>query len=97
MPQLRRAGRMTPKDSEMENREEKILKILKDIQPDFDFEDGTDFVAQGYLDSFDVVTLVAELEGAFGIAISALDIVPENFASLKSIAALVQKSSGKGH
>ncbi|MDE6735697.1 MAG: acyl carrier protein [Desulfovibrio sp.] len=81
----------------MENREEKILQILKDIQPDFDFEDGVDFVAKGYLDSFDVVTLVSELEGAFGIAISALDIVPENFASLASIAALVEKSAGKGH
>lgn len=81
----------------MENREEKILKILKDIQPDYDFEDGVDFVAQGYLDSFDVVTLVAELEGSFGIVISALDIVPENFASIKSILALVDKSSGKGN
>lgn len=81
----------------MENREEKILQILKDIQPDYDFEAGPDFVAKGYLDSFDVVTLVAELEGAFGIAISALDIVPENFASLQSISALVEKSAGKGH
>lgn len=81
----------------MQQKEEKILQILKDIQPDFDFEGGEDFVAQGYLDSFDVVTLVAELEGAFGVAISALDIVPENFASLKSIAALVEKSAGTGH
>lgn len=80
----------------MEDREEKILQILKDIQPDYDFEDGADFVASGYLDSFDVVTLVSELEGAFDIAISALDIVPENFASLASIAALVEKSAGKG-
>lgn len=81
----------------MEDREGKVLQILKAIQPDFDFEDGVDFVARGYLDSFDVVTLVAELEGAFGIAISALDIVPENFATVKSILALVDKSSGKGH
>ena len=81
----------------MEDREAQILHMLKDIQPDFDFRDGVNFVASGYLDSFDVVTLVAELEGAFGIAISALDIVPENFASVKSILALVDKSSGKGH
>lgn len=80
----------------MENREEKILQILNDIQPDFDFKDNVDFVAEGYLDSFDVVTLVAELESAFDIAISALEIVPENFASIKSILALVDKSSKKG-
>lgn len=81
----------------MENGEEKILRILKELQPDFDFEDDVDFVAQGYLDSFDVVTLVSELEGSFGIVISALDIVPENFASIKNILALVEKSSGKGN
>lgn len=77
--------------------ENKILEILKDIQPTYEFEDGVNFVEQGYLDSFDVVTLVAELEDAFNIAISALDILPENFASVKSIAALVEKSHKAGN
>lgn len=82
----------------MENIEALILKTLKEIQPDYDFEDGVDFVEAGYLDSFDVVSLVSELESAFSIAISALDIVPENFASVDAIGELVRKSprvSGK--
>ena len=72
--------------------EEQILQILKDIQPGFDFEEDVDFVENGYLDSFDVVTLVAELESAFSVVISALEIVPENFSSVKNISALVQRS-----
>ncbi|MBD5607428.1 MAG: acyl carrier protein [Desulfovibrio sp.] len=77
----------------MDDNKARILDILKDLQPEFDFEDGSDFVESGYLDSFDVVTLVAELEDAFDVSISALDILPENFSSLDSIAALVEKSS----
>ncbi|MDR1276786.1 MAG: acyl carrier protein [Candidatus Accumulibacter sp.] len=72
--------------------EEKVFEILKDIQPVYDFEEGVDFVEMGYLDSFDVVTLVGELEETFSILISALDIVPENFSSAKNICALIKKS-----
>lgn len=69
-----------------------VLEILKDVQPDFDFEEGVDFIEKGYLDSFDVVTLVSELEDKFGVSISALEILPENFASVKNICALINKS-----
>lgn len=67
----------------------KILEILKELQPTFDFEDGKNFVDAGYLDSFDIVQLVAELEEVFDISISALDIVPENFSTIHGIADLV--------
>ena len=70
--------------------EEKVLTMLKELQPTFGFEEGVDFVEAGYLDSFDVVQLVAELESQFGVLISALEILPENFASVKAICALVQ-------
>ncbi|WP_417291983.1 acyl carrier protein [Desulfovibrio porci] len=72
--------------------EAQILNMLKELQPTYDFEEGVDFVEEGYLDSFDVVTLVTELEEAFSISISALDIVPENFASLQAICALARRS-----
>ncbi len=72
--------------------EEQVLRILKELQPTYDFEEGVDFIEQGYLDSFDVVTLVTEMEETFSISISALDIVPENFASVKSICDLGRRS-----
>ena len=41
---------------------EKILNILKDIRPEFDFTASLNFIEDGMLDSFDIVTLVSELE-----------------------------------
>lgn len=73
--------------------EEQILHILKEIQPSYAFEDGVDFIEEGYLDSFDVVTLVAELEEQFSVSISALDITPENFASVHAICELIRRSA----
>lgn len=68
---------------------EKILDILKSIQPANDFEESKDFVEDGLLDSFDVVQLVSELENTFNITISALDILAENFNSVQAIEKLV--------
>jgi acyl carrier protein len=72
--------------------EERILQILKDVQPDFAFEEGVDFIEEGYLDSFDIVTLVSDLENEFNVLISALAIVPENFGTVDAIVALVAQS-----
>lgn len=81
----------------MQEMETKILSILQDIQPDFDFTTSVDFVDEGYLDSFDVITLVSELEASFHVSISALDILPENFASLTAIMTLVKRSVPCAH
>ncbi|WP_298995824.1 phosphopantetheine-binding protein [uncultured Desulfovibrio sp.] len=70
-----------------------IFEMLKELQPTFEFEDGVNFIESGYLDSFDIVQLVAELELQFKIVVSALDIVPENFCSVQAIRLLVEKST----
>jgi len=68
-----------------------ILEALKRVNEDVDFESAGDFVEEGLLDSFDIVTLVEELEDEFGIEISGTDIIPENFVSVSSIEALIVK------
>lgn len=73
---------------------ETIKKILADIRPEFDFESSTDFIEDDYLDSFDLVTLVAELDETYGISIDGLDIIPENFMSVETIAEVVKKNGG---
>ncbi len=73
---------------------EKIYTILKEIRPEFDFSESEDFVEDGILDSFDLVTLVSELESNYDIKIDGLNIVPENFINVETIAALVRKSGG---
>ena len=74
---------------------EVICGMLAELRPEFDFDDSEDFVMDGLLDSFDIISLSNMLEEKYGITIDGLDIVPENFASVDAIAALVQKSGGK--
>lgn len=69
-----------------------IADILKEIRPEFDFATSKDFMADGMLDSFDMVTLVSTLDKTYGISISGVDIVPENFRNLETIATLLRKN-----
>jgi acyl carrier protein len=68
-----------------------IEELLRGIRPEFNFTESQDFIGDGMLDSFDIVTLVAELDKAYDISISGLDIVPEHFKNLTSIQTLLQK------
>lgn len=72
-----------------------IADILKEIRPEFDFAASQDFISDGMLDSFDIVTLVAALDKNFGVSIPGTEILPENFANLQSIEALLRKSGAK--
>ena len=74
---------------------EKILELLKEIRPEFDFENSTDFIEDGYLDFFDIAALVEMIENAFGIVIDGLDILPENFQNIDSIIKVIGKNGGK--
>lgn len=73
---------------------ETILAMLSEIRPEFRFEESENFVEDGMLDSFDIITLVSMLEEKYDIRIDGLDIVPENFFTVKSIMELVRKSGG---
>jgi acyl carrier protein len=74
---------------------QKIIEILREIRPEFDFTEPVDFIEQGMLDSFDIVSLVSMLDEQFLISISGLDILPENFSSVETIEKLLQKNGVK--
>lgn len=74
--------------------EKKVLEILNSIRPEYNFEESSDFIEDGLLDSFDMVTLVSELEESFNIVIDGLDIVPENFNTVQSIVSVIKKNGG---
>lgn len=67
----------------------KVMGILTGIRPEFDFSKSEDFFEDGMLDSFDLVTLVTELDETYGISIDGMDIVPANFANVSAIEALL--------
>lgn len=75
---------------------EQIIKILTELRPEFDFtQEDVNFIEEGMLDSFDLVTLVSELDNTFGISIDGVDILPENFSSVEAIANLLVKNGAK--
>ncbi len=72
-----------------------IKSILNNLHPNFDFDNSSNFIMDGFLDSFDVITLVTELEDNFQIKIDGLDILPENFSSIESIKQMLIKNGAK--
>lgn len=73
-----------------------VETILREIRPEFDFTASDDFIADGMLDSLDVLTLVSTLSSRFSISIQGADIVPEHFRNLTAIQELVSKCRGGG-
>ena len=69
--------------------QEKIFEILKSIRSDIDFRSETALVDNGLLDSFDLVSIVSDLNDEFDVRIRVEDLQPENFNSLDSIGALI--------
>ena len=72
---------------------EEIIKILTEIRPEFDFNmENTDFIAKGMLDSFDIISIVSDIEDSFDISIDGSHILPENFDSVEAILNLINKN-----
>ncbi len=72
-----------------------ILSMLAEIRPEFDYKESENFIEDGMLDSFDIISLINMMEEKYHIKIDGLDIVPENFVSLEAIAGLIKKSGGE--
>lgn len=71
---------------------ERIITILTELRPEFDFTEDVDFIEEGMLDSFDVINLVTALDEQFGISIDGMDVLPENFSSIERIEMLLKKN-----
>ena len=75
----------------MEKLKNNIYTILSNIKPEVDFDHCNNFVMEGHLDSFDIVTLVVALDEEFDISIEGTDITPTNFATIEGIISLLNK------
>lgn len=64
---------------------EKVIEILKKIQPEFEYTPDLDLIEQGVLDSFDMIIFTVELEKEFKIKIPGTEINSKNFKSVNSI------------
>lgn len=70
---------------------EALLNILAELHPEVDFETETKLIDNQILDSFDIVTIVAEIDAEFDVQIPAEELIPENFNSAAALYALVEK------
>ena len=67
----------------------RLLEILQSVHGNVDYESNERLVDDGVLDSFDIISIIAEVNDAFDIEISADDISPENFNSAKALYSLI--------
>lgn len=68
-----------------------LLEILQDLHPEVDFETCDTLVDDKIIDSFDIVSIISEINEEFDVAIPAEEIIPENFNSAEALYDLIQR------
>lgn len=72
-----------------------LMRILNEIDDSINWEKEKAVIDDRLLDSFGVITLVSELEDAFGIEIEASEMVPENFNSAEAMDRMISRLKEK--
>lgn len=70
---------------------DKLIDILKNLHPDVDYENCTALIDDKILDSFDLITMIADIHEKFDVIIPADEIIAQNFNSAKSIYSLIER------
>jgi len=70
-----------------------LIEILSGLHPETNFDTCVTLVDDGILDSFDIITIVADINDVFDVAIPAEEIIPDNFNSAKALYALIERLS----
>lgn len=73
---------------------EKLYALLEDIRLDVDFRNTNTLVTDGFIDSFDIVTIIASIENEFSVEIPVDSMLPENFESAEAIMKLIDRAKG---
>ena len=70
---------------------DELLKILSGICPKVDFVNATKLIDDGILDSFDIISIVNELNEHYDIEIDVDDLEPDNFNTCAAMLELIEK------
>ena len=68
-----------------------LLEILENLHPEVDFDTCTTLIDDKILDSFDIITIISEINEEFDVVIPAEEIIPENFNSAQALHELVTR------
>lgn len=74
---------------------ERLMRILGDLHPEVNFGGKEKLIEGRILDSFDIVSMVTDINAQYGISIGAEDIIRENFETPEEIKALIMKRGGE--
>ena len=70
---------------------EELLNLLKELRSDVDFEKEEKLIDDRILDSFDIVSIISEINDRFDFNITVDDILAENFNSAKAMYTLIER------
>ena len=70
---------------------EQLLEILKGVRPDVDFVNEKKLIDDQILDSFDIISIVGELNDAYDIEIDVEELEPDNFNTVEAMLQLIKK------
>lgn len=68
-----------------------LIEILENLHPEVDFETCTTLIDDKILDSFDIISVISEINEEFDVVIPAEEIIPENFNSAQALYDLITR------
>ena len=68
-----------------------LIEILENLHPEVDFDTCTTLIDDKILDSFDIISVISEINEEFDVVIPAEEIIPENFNSAQALYELVTR------
>lgn len=69
---------------------DKLIALLEDIRPDVEFSRETKLIDDGILDSFDIISIVQEMNEAFDVEIDVDKLEPANFNTVDAMVELIR-------
>ena len=69
----------------------KVLQMVRQVNPDVPVATDTKLIDEGYVDSFGVYMILAQIELEFGVSADEAEMVYDNFKDIDSIARYVEK------
>lgn len=69
-----------------------LVKTLQSVvEKDIDWENETDLLTKGLIDSIDLAEIISELEDVYDIEITMDSMVPENFNSVQAMYNMIEE------
>jgi len=72
---------------------DELIEILQGLHGDVDFGSCKTLIDDKILDSFDIISIVSEVDDKFDVQIPAKELIPENFNSAEALYNLIQRLS----